>query len=479
MNVPLRLEHLEILSTKTRLLGPVSLTIAKHEIHALVGRSGSGKSLLARAALGLLPQGLQARGNINLSKAHGAVFQHPGSALNPRLSIKRQLLILNAKACLEQNFSLAELEPNLARSYPHQLSGGQQQRACIALALRLKPDLLIADEITSALDSTTAAKLVKNLKNLKDTLGLAILFITHDLALAAQIADRISVIDKGRIIESGPVALLNTLNKKGIHPVLRQHIEATRLPPKAPYVPQKTTALVFDIQNLSKRYSVKDRAALSPLNLSLRQGQCLGIIGESGAGKSTVAKLLAGLEKPDKQKSGNGYVRKYAAQMLFQSPKTSFNPLLTLEQSLREALPASLSRTQSETRIIACLEDVQLDPNLRHRRPGQLSGGQCQKAAIARALLPKSDFIILDEPSSALDSISKAELVALLRALLVNKQRSMVLISHDMALVRALSHEIIVLDKGQCVERGPCETVLCTPQHPKTKALLAAIPRAL
>ncbi|CAK0773724.1 putative oligopeptide ABC transporter ATP binding subunit YejF [Gammaproteobacteria bacterium] len=501
----------------------VSFTIRKGETLALVGESGSGKSVTALSILQLLsyplashPQGsirLQGRDLVGANPATlreirgdriAMVFQEPMTSLNPLHTVERQVaetLIthrgLDRSAArvrtleLLQEVGLAEAERRLD-AFPHQLSGGQRQRVMIAMALANEPDLLIADEPTTALDVTLQAQILRLLKTEQERLGMALLIITHDLGIVRKVADRVCVMNAGNIVEEGPVA---EVFERPRHPYT-QHLLAAE-PGGRPIAAAADTPIVleahdirvwFPIRRGVLRRTVDHVRAVDGVSLEIREGHTVGIVGESGSGKTTLGFALLRLEQSqgtlrflgrDLQHLTPRELRplRREMQIVFQDPFGSLNPRLSVEAILGEGLTVHhLGRdtAEREALIIEALTEVGLDSELRHRYPHELSGGQRQRVAIARAIILKPRLLVLDEPTSALDRSVQAQIVDLLRMLQTRHRLAYLFISHDLKVVRALSDEVIVMRNGRVVEQGRAGEIFHHPRDPYTRALLAA-----
>jgi microcin C transport system ATP-binding protein len=501
----------------------ISFEIGKGEAVALVGESGSGKSVTALSILQLLPYPLahHPKGSITFrgKELIGAreevlrdirgddismVFQEPMTSLNPLHTIEKQVnevLILHkgldrTKARLRtlellRLVGIPEPEKRLA-AYPHELSGGQRQRVMIAMALANDPDLLIADEPTTAVDVTIQAQLLKLLKELQAKLGMALLLITHDLGIVRKMAARVCVMTEGLIVEHGPTARvfdnpeheytrkLLAAEPKG-HPV--------QAAPGAPPVMSGDGVKVwFPIKAGVLRRVVDHVKAVDGISVVVREGHTVGVVGESGSGKTTLALALLRLIQSDGPIQFDGTridglssreVRPLRRQMqiVFQDPYGSLSPRLSVAQIVAEGLKVhdlAKSEADREAMIIAALQEVGLDPEARHRYPHEFSGGQRQRIAIARAMILKPRFVVLDEPTSALDMSVQAQIVDLLRELQERHKLAYLFISHDLRVVRALADEVIVLKDGKVMEQGQAEQIFERPQHPYTQALMAA-----
>ena len=504
----------------------VSFDIGRGETLALVGESGSGKSVTALSVLQLLPYpmarhpggSIRFQGHELIGAAAGEllkvrgnrvsmIFQEPMTSLNPLHTIERQInevLILHKRLTREaaRRRTLDLLEqvgiPDAAKrldAYPHQLSGGQRQRVMIAMALANEPDLLIADEPTTALDVTIQAQILKLLKGLQARYGMALLFITHDLGIVRKIADRVCVMTRGEIVEQGPVAEVFDLPKHAY----TQHLLSAE-PKGQPAVADPSAPEIVRLDDLKVHFPIKRGVlrrtvghvkAVDGVSIALKQGHTIGLVGESGSGKTTLGLALLRLERSeggiafdgqDLQKLAQRDLRPLRRQMqiVFQDPYSSLSPRMTVGAIVGEGLEVHDIGSEAErTRMIdEALREVGLDPakfpGLRDRYPHEFSGGQRQRIAIARALVLKPRFIVLDEPTSALDMSVQAQIVDLLRDLQVRHKLAYLFISHDLKVVRALADEVVVLRHGKVVERGSAKQVFEAPQTPYTKALIAA-----
>ena len=500
----------------------VSFDIARGETLALVGESGSGKSVTALSVLQLLPYPaashptgsirfqdrelvgastrdlLQVRGN-----RISMIFQEPMTSLNPLHTIERQVnevLILHKglsrDAARQRTLELLEQVgiPEAAKrldAYPHQLSGGQRQRVMIAMALANEPDLLIADEPTTALDVTIQAQILKLLKSLQARYGMALLFITHDLGIVRKMADRVCVMTKGRIVEHGPVAQVFD------HPQhsYTQHLLSAE-PKGRPAAADPTAPEILRLDDLKVHFPIKRGVlrrtvgyvkAVDGVSIALREGHTIGLVGESGSGKTTLGLALLRLERSaggirfdgqDLQTLSQRDLRPLRRQMqiVFQDPFSSLSPRMSVGEIVGEGLEVHRIGTREERQrmIVQALTEVGLDAAARDRYPHEFSGGQRQRISIARALVLKPRLIVLDEPTSALDMSVQAQIVDLLRDLQTRYKLAYLFISHDLKVVRALADEVVVLRHGKVVEHGPAGQVFQAPQTPYTQALIAA-----
>jgi microcin C transport system ATP-binding protein len=499
----------------------VGFEIHAGEFFALVGESGSGKSVTAHALMRLLPDSAHVRATqlhvagIDVLRADaaslkalrgarvGMIFQEPMTALNPLHTVERQVteaVLVHEplpasearRRCIEllRQVALPDPEQKLA-SYPHQLSGGQRQRVMIAMALANRPQLLIADEPTTALDVTVQAQIIELLMRLRRELGMAVLLITHDLHLVRRHADRVAVMKSGAIVETADCARLFTNPE---HPYTREliaaepHGEPVAAAPDARVLLEARALKVwFPIQRGLLRRTVDHVRAATDIHFTLRAGQTLAIVGESGSGKSTTAfavlrllaaegaVLLDGIDiLPMSQRQLRPLRRRM--QVVFQDPFGSLSPRMSVADIVGEGLRvfADLGDDAIAERIGVALAEVGLDPALRNRYPHEFSGGQRQRIAIARALVLKPDIVVLDEPTSALDRSVQAQVLDLLRDLQRRHGLAYIFISHDLRTVRAIAHDVMVMRAGRVVESGPAESVFAAPREAYTQELLAA-----
>ncbi|MHB1111141.1 MAG: ABC transporter ATP-binding protein [Devosia sp.] len=501
----------------------VSFDIEPGETVALVGESGSGKSVTALSVLKLLPYPAAShpKGEIlfkgrDLLKASDAelraargndismIFQEPMTSLNPLHTVERQVsevLIVHrgmrpnaARGRVLELLDQVGIDEPASRlgSFPHQLSGGQRQRVMIAMALANEPDLLIADEPTTALDVTVQAQILGLLKQLQSRLGMAMLFITHNLGIVRKMADRTCIMTQGEIVEHGPTAQIFA-NPRHSYTRHLLSAEPKGTPPDANpgadmIVEARDLKVWFPIKRGLLRRTVGYIKAVDGVDIALRQGETLGIVGESGSGKSTlglaILRLISSAGRVvflgrDIQGLSWKTLRplRRDMQIVFQDPYGSLSPRLpvgdTVAEGLRVHFPA-LSAAELDRRVVQGLADVGLDPAARFRYPHEFSGGQRQRIAIARAIVLEPRLLVLDEPTSALDMSVQAQVVDLLRDLQRAKGLSYLFISHDLKVVRALANEVIVLRNGRIVERGPAAQIFTNPGAEYTKALLAA-----
>ncbi|PWR21798.1 ABC transporter ATP-binding protein [Zavarzinia compransoris] len=501
----------------------VSLDVNPGEIVALVGESGSGKSVTALSILQLLPPGLGSNpaGSIRLDgtemvgapeavlrAARGPkaamIFQEPMTALNPLHSIGRQIgEVLALRSPLDatarrrrigdllREVGLEALAGRLD-AFPHQLSGGQRQRVMIAMALAAEPRLLIADEPTTALDVTVEAKILDLLHHLVESRGLGLLLITHNLNVVRRHADRVLVMHQGALVEGGPTEAIFTAPA---HDYTRHLIAAEpkgRPAPVAPEAPDVLNAadirVAFTLSRTVFGATRSELVAVDRAALTVRRGETLAIVGESGSGKSTLGFALLRLVPSTgrivflgqdlRRLSGRALrARRRAFQIVFQDPYGSLSPRMTIGDVVGEGLAAhglEADAAARRARVQAVLAEVGLDPEMIDRFPHEFSGGQRQRVAIARALALDPDLVVLDEPTSALDRSIQAQVIDLLRAIQAKRGLAYLFISHDLKVVRAMSHRLIVMKAGRIVETGPVEAVIAAPREAYTKALIDA-----
>jgi len=502
----------------------ISFHIQPGEKLALVGESGSGKSITALSLLGLVAdarttgralfdgQDLLALPERALRGIRGQdiamIFQEPMTALNPLFTIGRQVAEVfelkqgltqaqSAQAAIEIIASTGIADAaRRASSYPHQLSGGQRQRAMIAMALACKPRLLLADEPTTALDVAVRRQILDLLSDLQRQHGMAILLITHDLHLVRQFADRVAVMESGQIVESGAVAPVFANPQ---HPYTRKLIDSrpvrdvVEAPLHAPLLQAEQLRVAYPVAVPGIRgwFRRAEFVALQGARFAVPAGQTLGVVGESGSGKSTLALAVLGLQAfgGSVALAGQGWGRnaaqnkalRAALQVVFQDPFSSLSPRLTVEEIVGEGLQVhapQVSATERRAQVLQVLADVGMDeaqfPGLLQRYPHAFSGGQRQRLAIARALIVRPQLLVLDEPTSALDVSIQQQVLQLLQRLQRERGLAYLLITHDMAVVRAMAHQVLVLQNGHVVESGPVHAVLDAPQHAYTRTLLSA-----
>jgi oligopeptide transport system ATP-binding protein len=498
----------------------VDIHVNRGETVAIVGESGSGKSQTMMAAMGLLASNGITGGRVlyrdrnilglktgELNQVRGKkitmIFQEPMTSLDPLYTISRQLcepMVENgglswakAKARALELLKLVNIpEPERKlKSYPYELSGGQRQRVMIAMALANDPDVLIADEPTTALDVTTQAQILDLLADLQKRLGMAVVFITHDLGIVRRIADRVYVMRKGEVVEEGATA---KIFDTPAHDYTRMLLDAEPEGSKAPV--DASAPVVIEGQKVSVEFALGGGLLTKPfilkavndISLTVRKGQTLGIVGESGSGKSTLGRALLGLMPAqgrvffngtrisDKSKAELRPLRKHM-QLVFQDPFGSLSPRMTVGQIITEGLlvhEPGLSAAERDRRACQALEEVSLDPVMRNRYPHEFSGGQRQRIAIARAMVLKPDLMVLDEPTSALDRTIQKQIVTLLRDLQSAHGLTYLFISHDLAVVRAMSDTVMVMQHGKIVEAGPAADVFEAPREDYTRRLIEA-----
>jgi microcin C transport system ATP-binding protein len=498
----------------------VSFQVDRGETVALVGESGSGKSVTALSTVSLLGETAEVAGSVlfegremigaperELRRVRGNdisfIFQEPMTSLNPLHTLEKQIaesLLLHqglsgAKARerileLLERVGIDRPEDRL-QAYPHQLSGGQRQRVMIAMALANQPKLLIADEPTTALDVTIQAQILDLLAQLQKAEGMSLLFITHDLGIVRRFADRVCVMQKGEIVEQGPVAEIFANPR---HPYTRMLLaaESTGRPEPVPADAREVLRteglrIWFPIQRGLLKRTVGHIKAVNHASISVREGETLGIVGESGSGKTTLALAVMRLirsEGPilflgqDIQGWKSRALRplRRNMQIVFQDPFGSLSPRMTVEEIIAEGLTVhgvEPGRNRHDM-VAGIMDEVGLDPATMHRYPHEFSGGQRQRIAIARAMILQPKLVVLDEPTSALDMTVQVQIVELLRRLQKQKRLAFLFISHDLKVVRALSHRIIVMKRGDVVEAGDADQVFRAPSTAYTRELMAA-----
>jgi microcin C transport system ATP-binding protein len=501
----------------------ISFEIKRGECVALVGESGSGKSVSALSILKLLPYptashpsgSIRFKGRELLSLSENdirgirgndisIIFQEPMTSLNPLHTIESQIgeilhlhnrisgsMVRSRTLELLRQVGIPEPETRLA-SYPHQLSGGQRQRVMIAMALANEPDLLIADEPTTALDVTVQAQILTLLAEIRARLGMSLLFITHDLGIVRRIADVVCVMNGGNIVEQGPVEQVFTAPK---HPYTKALLAAEPKPDPAP--PRPNSPVVISAEDLKVWFPVKRGLlrhtvgyikAVDGVSLAVRKGETLGVVGESGSGKTTLGLALLRLISSDGPivflgsniqglpfKAMRPFRRDM--QIVFQDPFGALSPRMSVGDIVAEGLSVhqkALSRDQREARVVKALREVGLDPETRLRYPHEFSGGQRQRISIARAVVLEPNFVVLDEPTSALDMLFQAQMVDLLRELQRRRDLTYMFISHDLRVVASLASHLIVMREGRVVEEGPAAALFKQPKTDYTRALFAA-----
>lgn len=517
----------------------VSFSVDPGQTLALVGESGSGKTVSCRAVLRILPRIARiGSGSITLNRADGAIdltkiseramrhvrgndismiFQEPMRSLSPLHKIGNQVSEVlwlhgrmseaRAKKEVLRTFERVGF-PNPERtyeSYPFELSGGMRQRAMIAMAIVSRPQLLIADEPTTALDVTTQAQVLGLMKDVQQETGMAMILVTHDLGVVANMAEHVVVMHKGRIMESGPAGALLT---DPAHPYTRQLFEAAPTipddPELVPALPQDD--LILEIRSVSKTYTMRSKSAWQPdvpihacrgVDLTLPRGKTLAIVGESGSGKTTVARIALGAEPPDaggeilfraqpggdttavhRMTRAQRVAFQKQAQMVFQDPYSSLSPRMRIQDALTEPLDIHNMGTRADRRDQAAdmLKRVGLNPDMLQRYPHAFSGGQRQRLSIARAMMLDPSLLVCDEPTSALDVSVQEQILNLLEQIRDGMNLSYLFISHDLAVVARIADEVAVMRQGLVVEQAPPDTLFYNPRHPYTRALIAAQP---
>ncbi len=513
----LSVRNLSLSIGDTDILHDVDVDVAPGQITAITGESGSGKSLTALSVMDLLPRGSQVQGQIlfggddllamdeaQMCALRGndiaMIFQEPLTALNPVKSVGDQVaetILIHtdesrrqAKARARDVMNRVGLDGISLDRFPHELSGGQRQRVCIAMAIALRPKLLIADEPTTALDVTTQATILDLLKGLVREFDMGLLMITHDLAVVADFADSIAVMQMGRVVEAGPTG---DVLQNQTHPYTRALLAASTHQVDLPDAPSPDPLLVVDgVTRTYRRPRVGLAApgvvrAVDDVSFTLARGERLGLVGESGCGKSTLTRAILGLDTVQagditlggKSVFADGLAVRRRMQVVFQDPYGSFNPRHRVDRLITEPFhvldrpPKGAARAQV---IARALTDVGLDPEDAGKFIHEFSGGQRQRLAIARALIVEPDLIVFDEAVSALDVSVRAQVLDLIADLCRKRPLSYLFISHDLSVVRTVTDRVLVMRAGQIVEQGPTEDVFQNPTHPYTQELLAAAP---
>jgi len=500
----------------------LSLKVDAGETLALVGESGSGKSVSALSVLRLLPtppvsyptgdirfhgQSLLHADERVMRGIRGnriaMIFQEPMVSLNPLHTLEKQLYeVLSIHRGMRKEAARGEMLNCLDRvgirnarqrldDYPHQLSGGERQRVMIAMALLTRPELLIADEPTTALDVSVQAQILQLLRELRQELNMGLLFITHNLSIVRKLADSVAVMQNGRCVEQGQASALFAAPR---HPYTIKLLdsepagEPVPLPPESvPLLQVNNLQVAFPVRKGILRRVVDENPVVKNISFTLNTGETLGLVGESGSGKSTTGLALLRLiaSKGEIIFDGQpvqGHSRqqmlplRHRIQVVFQDPNSSLNPRLNVLQIVEEGLRVhqkDLSAQAREAEVIKVMKEVGLDPETRWRYPAEFSGGQRQRIAIARALILKPQLIVLDEPTSSLDRTVQAQILALLKSLQQKHQLAYIFISHDLHVVRALCHQVIVLRQGEVVEQGECQRVFAAPAQEYTRQLIS------
>ena len=529
-NAPvLQVDQLSIKVKDSTIVDNISFKIAQGEILALVGESGSGKSLTSLAIMRLLPDALKVTGGaifyheknlfelseVEMQRVRGnsvaMIFQEPMTSLNPVMKVGEQVAEVIrlhqgaskkvARKKVEELFAEVGIPEPSARYdwYPHQLSGGQKQRVMIAMALACEPEVLIADEPTTALDVTIQAQVLNLLLKLRETRNIAILFITHDMGVVNEVADRVAVMRKGRLVE---VAAKKTFFREPEH-YYSQKLLADAVPSLS-LKPQTETEKLLELKGLKVHFPIKKGIfqrtvghvkAVDGVDLVIEKGKTLALVGESGSGKSTIGQailklvkasdgqinLTQGLKTLNLATLSEGKMRplRKVVQVIFQDPFSALNPRMTIADIIKEGMQSltELTKVQQELRVKELLKQVDLDEAFADRYPHELSGGQRQRIGIARALAVKPELIICDEPTSALDVSVRAQVLELLADLQREYQLSYLFITHDLSIVPSIADKVAVMQSGKIVEQGTVAEVMHQPQHEYTQSLLASAPK--
>ncbi len=500
----------------------VSFDLKQGEMFALVGESGSGKSVTAMAITQLLPKSItqydsgkimfesedllrKSEDQIRKIRGNriGMIFQEPLTALNPLHTVQKQIgeilrvhRGLTGKPATERILELLSLvgipEPETRlKSYPHQLSGGQRQRVMIAMALANEPDILIADEPTTALDVTIQKQVLNLLKELQEKLGMTVLLITHDLGVVKRYAHRVGVMTNGQLVEVNDTQSLFDAPE---HDYTKALLAAE--PSGQPVPSSEESPSVMNVESLRVWFPIKRGVfkhtvgyvkAVDDISFTIKKGHTLGIVGESGSGKTTLVQALLKLidsngrihfidQELEHLNSNQVRPLRKKMQIVFQDPFSSLSPRMSIEEIVAEGLNIHGigTKEEREARVIKALEEVGLDPVMRHRFPHEFSGGQRQRIAVARTLILEPELIVLDEPTSALDVSVQAQIVELLRELQRRHRLAYLFISHDLKVVKTIAHDVLVLKQGKALEYGPAESVFAAPEHDYTKELISS-----
>jgi peptide/nickel transport system ATP-binding protein len=518
----LRIEHLTVKLGDRTLVDDVSLSLEAGQTLGLVGESGAGKSMTALSVVRLLPEGATLAGSVVLGEEYltakseaelcairgrdiGLVFQEPMTALNPLMTIGNQVAEVVrihesgvGKALrdrVRQTLDRVGLSDIGLGRYPHELSGGQRQRVAIAIAIVLSPKLLLADEPTTALDVTTQAQILELLKSLSRERGMGLVLVTHDLAVVAQMADRVAVMKDGAVVEQGDT---QDILRRPSHAYTQTLLADAAPPPKTRRAAASAERLL-EARGIVRNYAHVDgpfgrrvvRRAVDDVSLRIGRGESVGLVGESGSGKSTLLRTLLALEAPqggevqfcgvrfDSARGRTLRQLRRRIQAVFQDPYGSFDPRQRVEDLVAEPFHLSDNPprgSERRARVEEMLTRVGLQPADADRFPHAFSGGERQRIAIARALITEPDIVALDEAVSALDVTKRAQILVLLNDLLVRFGLSYLFVSHDLHVVRAVTDRVLVMQAGRIVEEGPTEEVFAAPKHPYTAALIAATP---